>query len=438
MNFENIKSDGLELEYKVVFPAEEIESEIQKNVEKKAKTFKMQGFRPGHVPLDIVRRNVESSIMEDVFDSLILNACKAIVKDAKLSDLAAKPAYKFENQYEKGKDLNLTIYIEAAPSFEILPYEMEITKIVPNVSDDEVKDAIKSFMDSSPVFEKAESGYQIKPRDEVSYKAICYNNGVESKKKSFSDHVVIPANIPEGAEFLQNFIGKKVGESFEFVPATDKKLTYKMVVESIRKALTDISVEEFAKRKKFKDAQDLEAEMKKGLEAGLSNQAFIYHKNQVLEQLGEKYNFELPERILEQEMHSVLNSVKKEAEELAVKEGKKQDIKSDEELRKEYSDIVRKRVLLGYVLNKIAKKEKITVDDKEVRQAVLADLRGNPDHAREILEYYSKNPDAFAYKKAEIIEAKVILFLLSKAKTTEVQKTRKEIEEIVIKLLEDE
>ena len=437
MNFENIKSDGMSFEYKVTFLAKEIESNIEKEVEKRAKTFKMQGFRPGHVPLNIVRSNVENSVIKDVLENLISEACKSVIKDAKVQDLASKPTYKFEDRYEKGKDLNLTMFIEVAPSFELRPYEMEITKVLPKVSEKEINDATETLMKTSPIYEKAEFGYQVKSKDEVSYRADCYNKGVESKKKSFSNNIIIPDVIPEDAEFLKNFVGKKVGESFDFIPATDKNLTYKITVKSIRKALTDLSVEEFAKKRNFKDVKEMQDAIKEKLEADINNQAFIYHKNQILEKLEKEYKFDLPQGILDQEMNSVLKNVKQEAEAAAKKEGKKPEIKSDEELKKEYADIVRKRVLLGYVLNKIAKEEKITATEKEIQQAIIAEINSNPNMAQIIVDYYSKNPEAVAYKKAEIIEYKVISFLISKAKTTEVEKTKKEIDEIVNKLLED-
>lgn len=437
MNFENIKSDGMSLEYKVTFSAEEIESDIEKAIEKRAKIFKMQGFRQGHVPLHIVRSNVENSVIKDVLDNLISEACKSVIKEAKVKDLASKPTYKFENRYEKGKDLSLTISIETAPSFELRPYEMEITKVLPKVSEKEIEEAIKVLMLTYPIYEKAELGYKVKSKDEVSYKADCYNKGVESKKKSFANKVIIPDVIPEDAEFLKNFVGKKVGESFDFVPATDKNLTYKITIKSIKKALTDLPVEEFAKKRNFKDIKEMQSAVKQELETGINNQAFIYHKNQILEKLEKEYKFDLPQGILDKEMNAVLNNVKQEAEATAKKAGKKPEIKSDEELRKEYADVVRKRVLLGYVLNKIAKEEKITATDKEVQQAILAEINRNPNMAQFIVDYYSKNPEALAYKKAEIIEYKVVSFLISKAKTKEVEKTKKEIDEIVNKLLED-
>ena len=440
MNFENIKSDGMHYEYKVVFSAAEIEDEILKAVQKKAKTFKMQGFRAGHVPLNIVRNSVENTVMKDVFDDLISKACNEIIKDSNAKDLASRPTYKFENSYEKGNDVNLTLTFEIAPSFEIQSYEIAIEKIMPKVSDEEVSEARNQLMISSPIYEKADREYVVKAKDEVSYKATCYNSGVESKKKSFANTVLIPDVIPEGAEFLGNFVGKKIGESFDFIPATDKNLTYKVMIKSIKKALTDISAEDFAEKRGFKNVEELDSAIREKLENDIHSQAFLYHKNQILEALEKQYNFELPKGIIDQEMNAVIANVKKELEteaKQAEKEGKKVETKTDDELKKEYSEVVNKRVLLGYVLNKIAKEEKIGATEREVQNVIMAEINRNPNMANAMIQYYTNNSDAVAYKKAEIIEHKVVSFLISKAKSTEIEKTKKETDAIVEKLLEE-
>lgn len=441
MNFEKVSSDGMRHEYRVVLSADEIENQIVEAVKERAKTFKMQGFRAGHVPFDMVRSNVESSVIGKVFDNLISKACDEIIKDSQARDLSSRPTYKFETPYEKGKDITLTMTIEIAPSFELGSYEIEIEKIVPSVSDEEVSEAMAGFMKNFPNYEKADKDYAIKPQDEVLYKATCYNNGVESKKKSFSNKVLIPNAIPEGAEFLANFIGKKIGETFDFVPATDKNLNYKVMVRAINKAVTDMAPEDYAKSHGFKDLGEMTQAFRSRLESEITAQAFLYHKNQILEALEKQYKFDLPKGILEQEMNAVLASVKKEQESEAQKakeKGEKFELKSDEDLKKEYEDVVTKRVLLGYVLNKIARQENIKVSDQELQQLILMDIKRNPSVSpNTIVKYYRNNPEALAYKRAEIVEHKVIDFLISKAKAKEVSKTKKEVEEIVNKLLED-
>ncbi|MDR1391241.1 MAG: trigger factor [Holosporales bacterium] len=439
MNLESIKVGELSYEYRVIFSAEEVENQIKNAVKKKAKTFKMQGFRPGHVPLDIVRKNVEWRVVKDVLDSLASVACDMVIRESKAEHLAVKPAYLFENRYEKGKGINLKLMIEKAPSFELHPYELEVTKILPKVEDSEIEENRKCLMINSPIYEKAESEHVIKVRDEVSYIAVCYNNGVESRKKSFDDTIIVPEITPDENEFIKGIIGKKAGDSFEFVSANDKNLTYKLLIKSVKKALTDLPPEEFAKRSGFKNLKDLDATIKERLEKHIDTKAFMYHKSQILEVLEKQYEFELPKSILDREMEIIVNGIKAEyekEEEKDIKEGKEVEKKTESDLRKECEEVVRRRVLLGYVLNKISQKEKIFVTDREVQDSIAIEISENPEMREQILLYYSKNPNAFNYRKAEIIERKVISFLISKAKVTEVAKTKKEVEEIIDKLLE--
>lgn len=432
MNFESVKSGNLHHEYRIIFSAEEVEQGIVDAVSKYAKTFKMQGFRPGHVPLNIVRNNVEERAVKEALDALVSRACSDVLKQLGAKDLASKPTFRFEKQYEKDQDVEIALTIELAPDFELKPYDMKLEKLLPTVTDDDVVAARLDIMTKFPIREKADDKYKAKHGDLVVYKATCYNKGKEDKKKGFEDRIALPEKIPDDAEFLLGFIGKKAGDTFDFTPATDKDTVYKISITSIEKALKKISPEEYVDKRSGKNLKEFDEELKEQIEKDVAARAFLYHKNQILENIGKRYDFEMPEGVIEQEMRSVLANVKRDAE----RAGKKLE-KTDEELRAEYSDVVHKRVLLGYVLNKIAKKENIQASEEDVKNAVLAEINENPGMASRIVEYYSKNPDALNYKRAEIIERKVIEFLISKADAKEVKKTRKEVEAIVNKLLED-
>ncbi|MDR2666841.1 MAG: hypothetical protein LBB34_01840 [Holosporales bacterium] len=442
MKFENTKLDGMRREYRVILSGEEIENEIIIAVKARAKNFRMQGFRPGHVPLEIVRKNTEDTVVKEVFDTMISAACDQLVKKNNLGNLATKPTYRFENTYKKGGDVNLLFNIEIAPSFDIQPYEIEITKIVPKVGDKEVADAVKRLVEESPIHEKADKNHKIQLRDKVFYKAACFNKGVESRKKSFSSEILIPATVPEDAEFLKSFIGKKIGESFNFVPATNENLSYRITITSIEKAL-NVTPEIYAKKRGLENSKALSAAVREKLEQDINFSAFLYHKNQILEALGKLYSFELPQSVVEQEQRNVIATAKKElerkvgGESKGGKRSKKEKPVVDEKFEKECLDIAKKRVLLGYVLNKIALKEKITVSEKELQNVIAAEINRNQQIAKALIDRYSNDREAVSYKKAEIIEHKVISFLISKARVTQVEKTKKEVDAIVKKLLDD-
>ena len=441
MKFEKVKSEGLRHEYDVSISAEDIENRVMEIVKNKAKTYKMQGFRAGHVPLNIVRNNFEATAIKEALDTLISSASRTVVQESKVAKLATNPMYKIKGQYEKGKDLEITLYFDEAPSFELKSYDLKIEKVVPNVSPEEVGVALRRLMDTSPVHEKAEPNYAVKSKDMVSYQAKCYNNGVESKKKSFANVIMVPDVIPEDAEFLANFIGKKVGEVFDFVPATDKSLKYKIELKSIERAIADITPEDYAKRRGFSDKKDLEDAIRDQMENEINDLAYIYHKSQILEQFSKDYNFAIPQAVFDREMNIAIASYKREEgidAPISKPTPKAEKKKSDEEIKKELTDIVNKRCILGYVLNKISEQEKIIVSETDMNVALNAEISKNPRYAQNIVDYYTKNPEALDFKKAEVLERKVIEFLLTKSTGKEVKKTKAEIEKLLDELLQDD
>lgn len=440
MKFEILNKEEMSVACKVIFSHNDIEKKVDEAVKKRAVNFKMDGFRKGHVPLKIVRSHVENQVLQGSLESLISSASDQILSELGNPDLTSKPVYKFISNYQKEKDLELALTFELAPVFELLPYNnLKIKKIIPSVSKDEINKESEILVKTLPLFEKAPNDYIIKALDKVSYQANCFVNGVESKKKSFSNIIQIPESVPSDAEFINNFIGKKIGESFEFVPATDKSSKYIVVIKLVEKALTELSLDEYASKSDFKTVDKLHEFVKNQIEAEINSSAFLYHKQQILEYMGGVYDFKLPKPVLENEMRNVIASIKRELEHEKLQgTASEEDLKkTDDDLRKEYSEVVNKRVLLGYVLNKIAKTEKINASEKEVQNAILFEMRRNPLNAERILEYYSNNQGAIAYKKAEIIEQKVILFLIDKAEKEEEKKTKQEMKEMLDKIFED-
>ncbi|MDR1234310.1 MAG: hypothetical protein LBJ92_04190 [Holosporales bacterium] len=431
MILEKIKNEGLKYEFNVIFEANEIERKVSDEVLEKAKTFKMHGFRPGHVPLNIVRNSIEGSVLKNVLESLISEACDEILKQTGAPDFATRPIYRFDKEYESGADVSVVLSVEVAPSFDLVPFNCKVQRVIPKVLDEEVIQARNEFLDSIPVFEKTEKDYAVQNGDEVAYIATCYNKGVESKKKSFRNSLVVPMEIKENAEFLNNFLGKKVGDSFDYTPdENDKTIKYKFTIRTTKQR---------AKRpeaaKGGEALNDFDAIIKKQLGKEILNTAFIYHKNQILEYLKDQYDFPLPESILENETKNIIAEVKRDLAEREKETGEKQEAVTDDQIKSEYGDVVKQRVILGYVLNKIAQEGKIIVSNKELSDYLSEEIRRNPRIANQLMAYYKENPGAVEYKRAEIKERKVIDYLMTKVESTDVEMTKQEVQELVDKLL---
>ena len=94
---EKVSSEGLQSVYKVIVPADIVEQTIVERAREIGKNFKMHGFRPGHVPLPIIRNKMKEDIHRSTLEKLISDSCSNITKDAKIEELAVRPTYKLEN-----------------------------------------------------------------------------------------------------------------------------------------------------------------------------------------------------------------------------------------------------------------------------------------------------------------------------------------------------
>lgn len=434
---ERLSSEGLKSVYKISVPAEVVEDALNTEAKERGRNFKMPGFRPGHVPISIIRNRFRVDVKKGALDKIVSVACNKVIKDEKIEELAVRPNYKLDNQLEDNKDLNFSLTIEVAPKFELKPYDFEISKAVPNVPQSEIEEFRKNIMDSNPIHKDSKEGDVVQNLDKVTYKALYYKDGNADASKDANGSVVIPLTVPDDEKFLKILINKKVGDELDFNPEDQPNVTYKVSIEKIEKAIKDVNPKDYAVKAGFKDLSEWDTTIKRHIENNINNQAYLYHKSQIIEALMKQYSFDLPQSVIDRETQVVLNQIKAEREERK-KKGDEIEDKTDEELKKEYAETIDKRVLLGYIFNKIAVKENIVASDDELNKVVWDEINQNPQFANQIVDYYRKNPVLLTYKRAEITEHKVVDFLVSNAKTKNEPLTLNEITEKVHKLLEED
>ena len=420
--FNKVSSKGLQQVYDVVLPVEAIEAEMDISAKEYAKSYKLAGFRPGHVPLSIVKTKLKKKITNDALDNLISKTYKDILKEANVKEFATKPTYKLDAPFEEGKAVSLKMTIESAPEFELKPYDFEITKIVPKVNQVEIEERRKLIMESNPVYEGADKNHVVEISDKVLY-------AVQANKQEVKNVIIIPENA-DNDKIAKQFLGQKLKQNFD-LEIDNKK--YTVTILSIQKQIQGISASDYATKIGFKDLEALDKSIENQIKNEIESRAHLYYKSQIIEALTKEYNFELPESIVEQETKVILYQIRQEE-----KASGNSENKTDEQLIEEYGETIKQRVMLGYIFNKIAVKERIVATDNELNSIISNEINANPLNAERIIKYYQQNPGALAYKRAEITEHKVISFLVSHARTKEEEKTLPEVIELIDKLLEDD
>jgi trigger factor len=187
--------------------------------------------------------------------------------------------------------------------------------------------------------------------------------------------------------------------------------------------------DELAKRIGFEDLGKLKDMIRSRIAADLEAMTAMKLKRDVLDALDGLYNFELPERLVDAEFGGIWNALSNEMQ----KAGKSfaDEDTTEEDARKEYRAIAKRRVRLGLVLGTLGEREGIQVNEQELQQSLMARARQFPGQEKQVFEHYRKNPEALIELRGPVFEQKVVDFLVSKAKVTEKTVTRETLQAMV-------
>ena len=142
-------------------------------------------------------------------------------------------------------------------------------------------------------------------------------------------------------------------------------------------------------------------------------------KRDLLDILSKTYSFEVPKTMLENENKVIWDRFEQDRKAGVIDEADKG--KKDAVLKKEYKEIAERRVRLGLLMNEIGEKNKISVSEDEIKNAVMQEARKYPGEENKVLEFYKKNPEAANAIRAPIFEEKVVDFIISKSNVKELK-----------------
>ena len=158
MQIKEIESAGLKRKYQVVVPASTIEQEVESELKTAGKNVKIPGFRPGFVPMKILKQRYGASVENDVLRNLIQRTTGQVLNDNKLRPALA-PDVSLEQQYTAGKDLTYTIAVETFPEVPDVKFEdIKLARHTFDIDDKEIDDALARMAERSPKLVTAKDG----------------------------------------------------------------------------------------------------------------------------------------------------------------------------------------------------------------------------------------------------------------------------------------
>jgi trigger factor len=427
-------SQGLKREFKVVIPASDLATRLDSQLVEMKDKVRINGFRPGKVPMTHLKRVYGRSVMAEVLQTAINEANRKIVEDNKLK-LAMEPKIDFpEDQAEVERalsaegDLAIKVNLEILPTFDVGSFDdVSIERLKAEIPDEEVQQTLERMAAQNRAFTPKEDGAAAASGDKVTIDFVGKLGEGEFEGGSGTDIDVILGSASFIPGFEEQLEGAKVDEKREVKVTFPENYTATHLAG--REATFDVTVkgvaapgelamdEEFAKGFGFDSLDKLKDAVRSNMERDYNKASRDKLKRALLDALDKKYSFDLPEGLVEQEFAGIWQQV--ETEQRNGGKSFEEEGTTEEAARADYRRIAERRVRLGLVLAEVGQEANVQVTDDEVTQALLERARQFPGQEKAVWDYYRKNPEALAQLRAPVFEEKVVDHIVSKANVTE-------------------
>ena len=435
-------SEGLKREYKVVVPASELDAKVNARLDELKDRVRINGFRPGKVPVTHLKRMYGRSAMAEVIEATVRDTNNQIVSEHGYK-LAADPKVTLPteegaiDQLIAGKsDLNYTMALEIVPPITLGDFKsIKLTRLAADVTDAEVEQGIARIVDQNKPYMVRPEGEKAAKDDRVTISFAGTIDGKPFEGGSGDDAVVLIGSNTFIPGFEDQLIGIGAGETRTLkvtFPArymkedlAGKAAEFVVTAKSIEAPGKVTADDDFAKSLGLELLAKLRDAVKDSISrehAGMSRQKL---KRALLDELDKLHKFEPPPTLVEEEFDRVWKSVLSELE--TERKTFADEGTTEEKAKAEYRAIAERRVRLGLVLAEIGEKNNITVTEDELSRAVMERARQFAGQEQRVWDYYRQNPQAVAALRAPIFEEKVVDFLVELAGVTDSKVSRDEL-----------
>jgi len=414
-----------DLHYSVngVISASELQAAADEILTEYGKKAKMPGFRPGHIPLNVLRQKFNASAMSEAIDKLMNKDLNEFVAAKKIR-LAGAPKADLAG-WEIGKDAEYTLEFDILPTLpEIDLGKITITKKTTKLDEAEVETSIENLRKSRATAEKQDEKYKAANGDTavIDFKGFIGDDAFEGGAAE-KHHLILGSGafIPG---FEDQIIGHKAGDEFDVnvkFPSdyhaetlAGKDARFAVKVHEVRKHILPELNDEFAKTVGQETVDGLREHIRKILNEQYDEASQREMRNELLDVLADKVKLDLPDVLVDQEL-AMAKSEHDRMHAHCDDNCKSDDHKWDDKKERKEAE---RRVKLGLILAEWGTANKVEVSRDDLQQAVWAEAARYPD-PKQVFEFYNKNQNALAMLRGMIFERKALDAMLTHVKTKE-------------------
>ena len=382
-----------------------IDANVEKLARQAAKEVKVDGFRAGKVPVSVVKQMHGDKLAQDAEGEALRELIDAGLAEAKVNpaDMIGQPSFK---KYEKtDAGIEVEVEISTRPEFDLDGY-MDVVPAFekPKAEDKEVEAKLEEMAKEQAPFTKIKRKRMVKDGDMTLIDFEGFVDGVAfdgGKAEKFNLKIGSGSFIPG---FEEQIIGMKYEEQKDVVVTfpeeyqakelAGKEATFKVTLHEIQEQ-AEAEINDELAQKLLNDEKATLAELKEKVAAQIETAALskVYNedlKPKMVEALVNKFDIALPNNIVEQEIDAKINAKAQEMDEKELA-----TYKDNEEKINALRDSVREDAVASvkatFIVDALAKKEEITVEDQEVSQAIYYEAMMSGQDPQQVIKYYQEN-----------------------------------------------
>ena len=408
MKLDIIKSKGLDIEWRITVPSRDLSPKFEEEYSNLSKNVKLPGFRPGKVPIKIVKQKYAQNVTQKILDEVINFSLRKTASEKKIQP-SIQPKVKVE-KYEEGGDLIFSAVFQImpeVPDIDLKKIEVEKSELL--IDEKDTDKTLQELAKNHERFEPLKKKRKSKKGDLILFDFEGKINNKEFKGSRGNDETVVLGSkkyIPGYEEQMENLeIGQEselnvvFPDDYREKSLAKKKAIFKIKIKDIQERVKDVAVDDkLAKELGEQTLVILKEKVKEKMINDFNKFSVLKMRRELTDIILNKLKFDVPSGMIADEKVFLNNQNNNQEKKL-----------SNDEIEK----MSKRRVKLGLILNSIGKKNNIEINDKDLTKAVVNEAQKYPGDEKKVVDFYKQNPKMMENLRGIAFEEKVMDFLIN-------------------------
>jgi len=417
----SVERNELKCRMTVGFPKQNLEQEIEKRIKDLARKSKIDGFRPGKVPVRLIQQRYGQQVREEALDDIARQHFQNAVAQEKLRP-AGYPSIEFKEEPD-ASDIAFVADFEVYPEISDIKLDsIQIEKLSAEVTDADIDNMLNKLRDQRKTWQSVDRAAQEGDRVVIDFEGTLAGESEPFKGGTGKNHPLVLGSKSFIEGFETALIGIKA-EEHRAVQVTfpqdydaemaGKEATFQVTAKSVNEPVLPEITEQFVQAFGVKDGsiESLRKEVRSNMERELSFTLKNKLKQQVMDSLLESNEVPIPESLVEEEAERLKESFKENLAQQGYRGEMNLPIDS-------FKENAHKRVKLGILLSEIVAKNGIRPDAQKVREAIEA-IAATYEEQDEVIKWFYSNQDNLRGIENTVIEEQVVDWILERISVTD-------------------